>query len=178
MIQRCDGNLGPHADPTGGAGERSTVYFDDLAVGQRWRRGPAQLSADGIIAFAQQWDPQPFHVDEEAAARSPFGGLVASGAHTFALVARLFTTTLGIAFVAGRGFDGVRLLRPMRPDVDVYLDIRVSRLKPGPQPGTGQVEFGLKLVDASGYLILSATAYTLVARRAGSEASTCLCTGD
>ena len=97
-----------------------------------------RLSADGIITFAREWDPQPFHVDQEAAARSQFGGLVASGAHTFALAARLFTTTLGVAFIAGRGFDRVRLLRPLRPDVDVHLEIRVVRVRPGPYPASGQ----------------------------------------
>jgi acyl dehydratase len=147
------------------------VYFEDLTVGQHWRRGPTRLSAAGIITFAQEWDPQPFHVDPEAAGRSQFGGLIASGAHTFALVARLFTTTLGIAFVAARGFERVRLLRPLRPDVDVHLEIRVVRLKPGPHPDSGQVDFGLKLVDISGQAILSGTAETLVLRRAGSRRS-------
>ena len=144
------------------------MYFDDLTVGQHWRRGPVRLSADGIVAFAREWDPQPFHVDPDAAARSRFGGLVASGAHIFALAARLFTTTLGIAFVAGRGFDRVRLLRPLRPDVDVHLEIRVVRLKPGPYPDSGQVDFSLKLVDVSGHVILSGTAETLVLRKPGS----------
>jgi len=138
-------------------------------VGQRWRRGPARLSAEGIIAFAREWDPQPFHVDPEAAAQSPFGGLVASGAHTLALVARLFTTTLGIAFVAGRGFEQLRLLNPMRPEVDVFLEVRVLELKPGPQPDTGQVALGLRLVEDGGHAILMGTADTLVARGPGSR---------
>jgi acyl dehydratase len=162
MIPRGDGGLGS---------VRRTVYFDDLAVGQRWRRGPAQLSADEIIAFAREWDPQPFHVDQEAAARSRFGGLVASGAHTFVLAGRLFTTTLGIAFIAGRGFEHVRLLRPLRPDVDVYLEIQVLRLEPGPYRDSGQVDMGLKLVDVSGHVILSGTAETLVLRKTGQARS-------
>lgn len=167
MVLCGDRGLRPHDFSSGEAGGRGIVYFDDLTVGQHWRRGPAQLSADGIIAFAREWDPQPFHVDQEAAARSQFGGLVASGAHTFALAARLFTTTLGIAFVAGRGFDRVRLLRPLRPDVEVHLEIRVVRVKPGPYPDSGQVDFSLKLVDVSGHAVLSGMAETLVLRKAG-----------
>lgn len=153
----------PHALSSG-----EVVCFEDLTLGQHWQRGPTRLSADRMIAFAREWDPQPFHLDPEAAARSRFGGLVASGAQTFALAARLFTTTLGIAFAAGRGFDHVRLLRPLRPDVDVHLEVRVVRLKPGPYPDSGQVDFSLKLVDASGHVILSGTAETLVLRRDGS----------
>ena len=136
-------------------------------MGQHWRQGPVQLSAEAIIAFAREWDPQPFHVDPEIAARSRFGGLIASGAHTFALSARLFTTTLGIAFVAARGFEHLRLLRPLRPDVDVCLEIEVLRLKPGPYPDSGQADFKLKLVDDSGHVILTGTAETLVSRNAG-----------
>jgi acyl dehydratase len=154
---------------SGEAPGQGTVYFDDLTLGQRWRRGPAQVSAEGIVAFAREWDPQPFHVDAEAAARSRFGGLIASGAHTFALVARLFTTPLGIAFVAARGFEHVRLLRPLRPDTDVYLDIQVLRLKPGPYPDSGQVDFTLKLVDGCGHVIALAKAETLVAREPASR---------
>ena len=134
-------------------------------MGQHWRQGPVQLSAEAIIAFAREWDPQPFHVDPEIAARSRFGGLIASGAHTFALSARLFTTTLGIAFVAARGFEHLRLLRPLRPDVNVCLEIEVLRLKPGPYPDSGQADFKLKLVDDSGQVILTGTAETLVAQR-------------
>ena len=167
MIRGGDRGLSFDDGSRGEAGVRETVYFDDLTVGQRWRRGPVQLSAEGMIAFAREWDPQPFHVDHEVAARSRFGGLVASGAHTFALSARLFTTTLGIAFVAARGFEHVHLLRPLRPDVDVYLEIEVLRLKPGPYPDSGQADFGLKLVDASDHVILSGTAQTLVARNGG-----------
>lgn len=165
MIQRGDGNLHPDDFATREAGEQKTVYFEDLDTGRYWRQGPARLTAEGIVDFARQWDPQSFHVDEEAAARSAFGGLVASGAHTFALATRLFTTPTGIAFMAARGFERVRLLRPLRPDVDVYLEIRVLRLKGGPGEDSGQADFSLRLIDASGQPILLGTVDTLVWRR-------------
>jgi acyl dehydratase len=65
------------------------VYLEDLAVGQSFSNGPVELRAEDIKAFASQFDPQPFHLDEEAARASLFGGLAASGWHTAALTMRL-----------------------------------------------------------------------------------------
>jgi len=63
----------------------------------------------------------------------------------------------------------LRLLNPMRPEVDVFLEVRVLELKPGPQPDTGQVALGLRLVEDGGHAILMGTADTLVARGPGSR---------
>ena len=60
-------------------------YFEDIKVGDSRKAGPYFVSKDEIIQFAKQFDPRPFHVDEEAAARSIFGGLTASAGHTFAI---------------------------------------------------------------------------------------------
>jgi acyl dehydratase len=87
----------------------------------------------------------------------------------FALSARLFTTTLDIAFVAARGFEHVRLLRPLRPHVDVYLEIQVLQFEARALPDGEQADFRLKLVDVPGQVILSGTAETLVLRNAGYE---------
>lgn len=65
------------------------LYLEDLAVGQRYTTGTATMTADDIKAFATQFDPQPFHLDEAAAHASPFGGLIASGWHTGAVSMRL-----------------------------------------------------------------------------------------
>src|SRR5918995_1560613 len=72
-------------------------YLDDLSVGQRFTTGEYVLDADGAVAFASQWDPQPFHTDKEAAAGSFFGELVASGWHTAAITMRLLVEGLPIA---------------------------------------------------------------------------------
>ena len=79
------------------------VYLEDLAVGQAFTNGPVELLAEDIKAFARQFDPQPFHLDEAAAQASLFGGLAASGWHTAALTMRLLVTG-GPAF--GWGFIG------------------------------------------------------------------------
>jgi acyl dehydratase len=79
------------------------VYLEDLSVGQRFTHGAVELTAADIKAFAQQFDPQPFHLDEAAAEASLFGKLAASGWHTAALTMRLLVTG-GPAF--GWGFIG------------------------------------------------------------------------
>jgi acyl dehydratase len=63
----------------------TNLYFDELQIGSRSAAGPYLLSRDEIIRFATQYDPIPRHIDEQAAARSVFGGLTASGSHTFAI---------------------------------------------------------------------------------------------
>ena len=68
------------------------VYLEDLAVGQTFIHGTAELTAEDIKAFARQFDPQPFHLDEAAAEASLFGRLAASGWHTAALTMRLLVT--------------------------------------------------------------------------------------
>ena len=79
------------------------VFLEDLSVGQRFTHGAVELTAADIKAFAQQFDPQPFHLDEAAAEASLFGRLAASGWHTAALTMRLLVTG-GPAF--GWGFIG------------------------------------------------------------------------
>lgn len=69
------------------------VYLEDLSVGQTFTNGPVELTAADIKAFARQFDPQEFHLDEAAAAASLFGGLAASGWHTAALTMRLMVTS-------------------------------------------------------------------------------------
>jgi len=92
------------------------LYLEDLHVGQRFESATLAVTADEIKAFARQFDPQPFHLDEDAAARSLLGGLAASGWHTAALTMRLLVG--GGAPIAG-GVIGagveVRWPRPVRP---------------------------------------------------------------
>ena len=79
------------------------LYFEDAEVGDRRTAGPYLVTKSEIIQFAKQYDPVPRHIDEEAAARSVFGGLTATGAHTFAIYV-LLTTRLQPRFhVCGTG---------------------------------------------------------------------------
>lgn len=92
-------------------------YFDDFKVGDVIDLGHHTITKDEIIAFARQFDPQSFHLDEEAAARTMFGGLIASGWHTGSLMMRLLyegaikhSVSLG-----SPGIDEMRWVRPVRP---------------------------------------------------------------
>jgi acyl dehydratase len=112
-------------------------YFEDFSPGQELPLGSYTVTRAEIVAFASEFDPQPFHLDERAAADSMLGGLAASGWHTCALFMRmLFHGWLSEAASMGSpGVDSLKWLRPVRPgDVltgrSVVLDVRASRTKP------------------------------------------------
>ncbi len=113
------------------------LYFEDFSPGQEIHTSGVTLTEGEIIDFALRFDPQPFHLDVEAAKQSIFGGLIASGFHTMALTFRLYvqTNALAAASLGSPGIDEVRWLRPVRPGdtlraVIQVLDTRPSTSKP------------------------------------------------
>ena len=113
------------------------LYFEDLSVGLSWNAGPIAVSQADIIAFAQSFDPQPFHTDPEAAATHRlFRGLAASGWHTAALSMRLFAggETAPAGGIIGNGIDELRWPRPVRPGDSLTLTSEVIDLR-APDPG-------------------------------------------
>jgi acyl dehydratase len=93
-------------------------YFEDFRAGEVIELGSRTVGADEIIAFAREFDPQPFHVDPERARESAFGGLVASGWHTAAIYMRLMVDGLINASahsMGSPGVDGIQWLKPVRP---------------------------------------------------------------
>ena len=92
------------------------LYAEDLAVGQRFQFGSYEISEEEILRFARQYDPVSIHTDKEAAAKGPFGGLIASGFNTLAIYQRLIVEAVWtkVAGIVGRSFE-VRLFRPVRP---------------------------------------------------------------
>ncbi|HEX7913353.1 MAG TPA: MaoC family dehydratase [Paraburkholderia sp.] len=112
-----------------------TLYLEDLAVGVVYKSAAYALDVDQIHAFARQFDPQPFHLDEEAAQRSFFAGLAASGWHTAAITMKLLVQSLPIAGGIIGASGEITWPRPTRPDdvlhvVSTVLDITLSRSKP------------------------------------------------
>lgn len=91
-------------------------YFDDFVPGQEIDLGQRTVTEDEIIAFATQFDPQPFHIDREAAAKSIYGGVIASGWHTCAMMMRMVLDGMRCeeASMGSPGLDGVRWLQPVR----------------------------------------------------------------
>ena len=114
------------------ASARAPLYFEDFAVGQTYRSETHVVDAAAIKAFAVQFDPQPFHLDEETAKPTFFRGLAASGWHTAALTMRLMVTGgLPIAGgIIGAGFEEMRWPRPVRPGDTLRVEVEVLDLRP------------------------------------------------
>lgn len=112
-------------------GNDERLYLDDLRVGQRFVSQSRTIDAAEIKRFASEFDPQPFHLDEQAAESSPFGGLVASGWHTAAVTMRLLVE--GGAPIAG-GIVGVggeiAWLKPTRPGDVLQIHSEVTDIRP------------------------------------------------
>jgi len=112
-------------------------YLEDFTVGQVFGSGRLLVEKDAILAFAKQFDPQPYHLDDEAARKSVFGGLAASGWHTAALTMRLLVESdfKPAGGILGVGFEELRWPRPVRPGDELYtksevLDVRSSKSRP------------------------------------------------
>lgn len=114
------------------------IYYENLSVGQVFLSRAEAVSRDRIVAFAQEFDPQPQHLDEDAARRSMFGELVASGWHTAALTMRLQLDSVMGRFPGGSlgaQIDKLAWLRPVRPGDRLraqaeIMDMRLSRSRP------------------------------------------------
>ena len=107
-------------------------WFDDLKVGMRFKSAAVTVSKDDIIRFATEYDPQPYHLDDEAAKKTMLGGLAASGWHTAAIAMRLATDArpFGPHPLLGAGVDDLRWLLPVRPGDTLYLEGVVTELVP------------------------------------------------
>src|SRR5215472_7555848 len=107
------------------------VYLEDLHVGQRFTSGTYRMDEDEIKAFARQFDPQPFHLDAEAAKDTLFGGLVASGWHTAAITMRLLVEG-GLPIAGGLiGVSGeIAWQNPTRPGDVLHVESEVLELRP------------------------------------------------
>ena len=107
-------------------------YYEDFKVGERFTSGGLTMTEAGIVEFARQWDPQPFHIDAEFAQKWTYGGLIASGLHTMGVTLRLWLD-LGIFRACSLGSPGigeVQFARPVRPGdtLRVVTDIVELRL--------------------------------------------------
>lgn len=109
--------------------ESDRLGLDDLVVGQKFRSGTFHLDAEQIKAFARQFDPQPFHTDEDAAKRTFFKGLAASGWHTAAVTMRLFVLSTPIlGGLIGAGAE-VTWPLPVRPGDTLYVETEVTEIR-------------------------------------------------
>lgn len=105
------------------------LYLEDLSVGMRFSAGPLAVEADEIVAHARRYDPQPFHLGEESARETLFGGLAASGWLTAGLTMRLITEAFPLAGgIIGAGGE-IRWPRPTRPGDVLRVECEVSEIR-------------------------------------------------
>ena len=147
------------------------MWWEDFKVGDSADIGSHRFTEDEIIAFARQFDPQPFHTDPQAAARGAFGGLIASGWHTCAIAMRLMvenyvsrTVSLG-----SPGVDEIRWLKPVRPgDTLTYRRTVLESRASTSRPGVGLVKQRWKALNQRGELVLSMEGWGMFGRRPAS----------
>jgi acyl dehydratase len=136
-------------------------YFDDYVPGTTYDCGSVEVSEAEIISFAKQFDPQPFHVDPGAAAAGPFGGLIASGWHTVALVMRqLVDHYLSVAASLGSpGVDELRWPHPVRPGDTLRVRATVVEARRSQsKPDRGIMKTAIEAVNQDGRTVMRATA--------------------
>ena len=146
-------------------GER---YLEDFAVGQKFVSGRLLIEAERILAFAAEFDPQPFHLDETAARQSFFGELTASGWYTAAVTMRLLTET-GLkpaGGYVGAGADGFRWPRPVRPGDELRVEGEVVEVRPSAsRPDRGWVKVQMNTLNQDDETTLTYIVSMIVPRR-------------
>ena len=134
------------------------IFLEDLVVGQRFTAGPIQVTAEAIKGFAAEYDPQPFHLDEDAAATHPvFGGLAASGWHTAAMAMRMTVQALGHFGwgVVGGGGD-LQWVRPVRPGDTLKARREILAVTPSQsRPDRGTVKTKTWVSNQDGDVVMS-----------------------
>jgi acyl dehydratase len=145
-----------------------TYYFEDAVVGRRRELGRHTVSEEEIVRFAREFDPQPFHVDAAAAAKSMYGGIIASGWHTCALAMRsLVDGFLADAAALGSpGVDEIRWRRPVHPGDTLVFANTVIEVRPSTsKPDRGLVIAETEAVNQDGEVVMTMRGMTMMRRR-------------
>jgi acyl dehydratase len=133
-------------------------FLEDFTVGEVFETASIVVHSADILAFAESFDPQPFHLDEAAARAGFFGGLVASGWHTGALTMRLFVESgvMGAIGVIGFGVDELRWLAPVAPGDELRLRGQVVEVRSRPhRPARGIVRIRIETVNQHGLTVMT-----------------------
>ena len=144
--------------------------FEDFKVGDIAEFGPTLVTAEAIRSFAAQFDPQPMHLDADAAQNDIVDGLFASGLHTACMHMRLLADGLlrDAISMGSPGVEEVRYLAPVRPGDRLTLRLEVLDTRPSKsRPDMGIVKFRSHMVNADGKPVIRLTSTMLLGRRAG-----------
>ena len=143
------------------------LYFEDVEVGDRCTAGPYLVTKSEIVHFAKQYDPVAENIDEAVAARSIFGGLTACSPHVFSIYV-LLTTRLQpkLNFLAGLGWDELRMPNAVRPDDEVNLDLRIlEKRESKSKSDRGILRLRILLRNPRQETVLECLVTVLIARR-------------
>jgi acyl dehydratase len=145
------------------------MYFEDLSVGDTWLSSECTVDHEEMLAYARTNDPWPIHVDQEAAAKSPFAGLIASGGYTISLFYRLSHEIVNRpdrrwAFLGG--FDWhVKFLEPVRAGDRLHERITILEKRSSSKPGRGIVKQFIEVINDRERVVLSIESTALLATR-------------
>lgn len=143
-------------------------HWEDFAVGDVREFGAMPVTREAVLAFAAQFDPQPFHLDDAAAEAGIFGRLAASGWHTCAMAMRMMCDgyLLDSSSLGSPGLDNIRWLKPVFPDD--MLGLRLTTLASRPmasRPAVGLVQSGWEVLNQHGEVVLSMQGWGMFGRR-------------
>ena len=145
-----------------------TRYFEDFSPGERFVSKGVTFTEADIISFALRYDPQPFHLDVEAAKESPYGGLIASGFHTLSQGFRMMLQE-GIfaqCSMGSPGMDELRWLAPVRPGDTLHMEGEVMESRPSAsKPDRGIVKMDYRAVNQHGETVMTLRVLHLLRRR-------------
>ncbi|SDF02323.1 MaoC family dehydratase [Halorientalis pallida] len=148
------------------------TYYEDIEVGDTEAHGSYEVTEDEIVEFAEQYDPQEFHTDPEAAEDTMFGGLAASGWHTAAVCMRLLVETMekaGWASQGARGVDELRWIKPVRPGDELSIEYEVVEKREGDRPGVGEVDSRLTGYNQDDEPVITWIGLGMIEKRAAGE---------
>jgi acyl dehydratase len=143
-------------------------YWEDFEVGEVTELGSVDVTEQEVLEFARRYDPQPFHVDPDAAAAGPFGGLIASGWHTTALFMGMFVRSvlLHSASMGSPGVEEIRWLAPVRPGDRLSGRVTVTGAQPSAtNPRRGTIFTTSEVMNQEGAVVMTLKARGFFARR-------------
>lgn len=143
-------------------------YFDDIEVGAVRHTASHTVTKGEIVAFAREFDPQPFHIDEAAAKAGPYGSVIASGWHTAAMMMRLIVDQFAgqVASAGSPGFDKLRWLKPVFPNDTLHVrSTCIDKAPSKSRPNLGTCKFTTEVLNQNDEVVMSLITIGLYTRR-------------
>jgi acyl dehydratase len=160
--------------PPGTAAKAFRYYWEDFPAGHKSSFGAMPVTREAVLDFARQFDPQPFHLDEEAAQASLFGGLCASGWHTCAMAMRMMCDEylLESASLGSPGLENLRWLKPVFPGDVLSMQHEVLDVRPmGSKPKVGLIRSAWEVRNQRGEAVMKMEGWSMFRRRHPEPAS-------